>query len=249
MAVVAALPSKDSLQVQGEAGSPGSGGGLDAEGALRRKAAEFGGQPGLATGQGNHLPPVIHPAQPGIRQGETGLSGEIPLHPVAVPAGEQELLRGTAASQGDGPGLKREGKKYRGGCGFDVAWCLCGLGRFLFRMAWLCSRHHQCEQGQPEGRLGSAMISIVVAGSFHWIVAANGRPILRLASLGSGASGSGLRSMRLARPPAVDFRPGPSNAPCPRAEAPPSSPKPRGGPGCEECGAGGWPERLQRPRS
>ena len=117
MAVVTALTGEDPLQVQGEAGRAGPGGDLDGDAAHHGTAAEFGGQPNLAVSQGDDPTPAIHPGRPGIRQGETGLPGEVPLHPVAVSAGEQELLGSAPATQGNGRGLKTQGKKVGGGCG------------------------------------------------------------------------------------------------------------------------------------
>ena len=129
MAVVAALPGEDSLQVQGEAGRAGPGRGPDADVGLHRPAAEFGGQPSQAVGLGNDLTPAIDPGQPGIRQGETALPGEVPRHPVAVGAGEQKLLGGVLALQRDRPGPKAQGEQPGGGCSCRAPWSLRGVGR------------------------------------------------------------------------------------------------------------------------
>ena len=249
MAVVAALPGEDSLQIQGEAGRAGPGRSADADGGLHRPAPEFGGQPSLAAGQCDDLTPAIHPGRPGIRQGEAALPGEVPLHAITVSTGEQELLGGALALQRDRPGPKAQREQPGGGCGSSAFVSLRGVDRFLFGMAGLCDRQHQPEPGQPEGSPSSGAVAIVAAGSIHRMLLTKGRPVLRM----GGREAGGLR-MRPAfranwRPPVGDFPPGPSGAPSLPAEAAPSYPKRQDGPGCEGCGASGWPERRDRPRS
>ncbi len=113
------------------------------------------------------MSPAIHSRRVGIRQGEAGLPGEVPLHPVAVSAGDQELLGGILASHGNGPGLKAEGQKFGGGCGRGAFRFPCRFVDLRFRTAGLCGCQHQREKGQPERRSGRKVVSMVTAGSVH----------------------------------------------------------------------------------